>query len=252
MRREVRRRRAAASALPTVLSSAAIQQVADDHLIVPGGLGLRVLVDGLRDDRRLGGGGPGIVRRGRQSRPRQAHPQLGGARIPFPYGTGLVRELEALVGERMQLYVRPRRQAVPVAEAERLPGPFGLDGEGPERIGHLFLLHAAPERDGTQVVAVQPPRELPEHGMLGVGSHTLDHELVAGHAEGDRRSILEQQRRAPGQPRRRRRERRVPFGIHGVLVHGDRQLDQEIGEVARQGRAFRGARTGERGRHGPR
>src|SRR2546430_15770643 len=94
-----------------------LQQVADDHLIVPGGLGLRVLVDGLRDDRRLGGGGPGIVRRGRQGRPRQAHPQLGGARIPFPYGTGLVRELEALVGERMQLYVRPRRQAVPVAEA---------------------------------------------------------------------------------------------------------------------------------------
>src|SRR3989454_4187307 len=92
----------------------------------------------------------------------------------------------------MQLYVRPRRQAVPVAEAERLPGPFGLDGEGPERIGHLFLLHAAPERDGTQVVAVQPPRELPQHGMLGVGSHTLDHELVAGHAEGDRRSRSEE------------------------------------------------------------
>ncbi len=87
---------------------------------------------------------------------------------------------------------------------------------------------------------MQPPRELPQHGMLGVGSHTLDHELVAGHAEGDRRSILEQQRRAPGQPRRRGRERRVPFGIHGVFVQGNRQLDQEIGEVTRQGRAFTG------------
>ncbi len=140
----------------------------------------------------------------------------------------------------MQLHVRPRRQAVPVAQAQRLPGPFRFDGERPQRIGHLALLHAASERDGAQVVTMQPGGELPQHGMLGVGCHTLDHELVAGHAKRDRRSILEQQRGAPGHARGRRRERRVPFGIHGVLVQGDRKLDQEIGEVARQGRAFTG------------
>jgi len=31
----------------------------------------------------------------------------------------------------------------------------------------------------------------------------------------------------------------VSFGIHGMLVQRDRQLDQEICEVARQGRASR-------------
>src|SRR6185295_20377297 len=33
-----------------------------------------------------------------------------------------------------------------------------------------------------------------------------------------------------------------PLGIHGVFVERDRQLDQEIGEVARQGRALAGRR----------
>jgi len=136
--------------------------------------------------------------------------------------------------------MRPRCQAVPVAQAQRLPGPFRFDGERPECIGHFSLFHAAPERDGAQVVTMQPTGELPQDRMLGVCRHTLDHELVAGHAQRDGRSILEQQRRAPGQARGRRRERRVPLGIHRVLVQGDRKLDQEIGEVARQGRAFTG------------
>src|SRR5438093_1422862 len=120
------------------------------------------------------------------------------------------------------------------AAAAVLPG----DGEPPARIAHLPLLNAAPERDGAQVVTVQPARELPEHWMLGIGGHTLDHELVAGHTEGHRRSILKQQRGAPGHSRRRRRERWVSFGIHGMLVQRDRQLNQEIGEVTRQRRAL--------------
>jgi len=106
----------------------------------------------------------------------------------------------------------------------------------------LTLLHASPKRDGAQVVAMQPAGELPEDGVLGIGRHPLDHQLVAGHAEGDRRSILEQQPGAPGHSRRRRGEGRVPLGIHGVFMERDRQLDQEIGEVARQGGALAGRR----------
>ena len=84
-----------------------LQQIAHDHLIVPGGLRFRVLVDRLCDDSRLGGSRAGVFRRRRQGRPRQAHPQLGGSRIPFPGGgAGLVGELQALVRERVQLHVR--------------------------------------------------------------------------------------------------------------------------------------------------
>ncbi len=211
-----------------------LQQVADDHLIVPRGFGLRMLINGLRDHRRLGGRGPAVVRRRGQRRPRQAHPQLGRARIPFPgRGTVLVRELQALVRERVELHVRPGRQAVSIAQTQGLPGPLRFDGERPERIGHFALLHAAPKRDGAQVVPMQPARELPQHGMLGIGSDTLDHELIAGHAERDRSSILQQQPGAPGYAGRRRSERRVSFGIHGVFMERDRELDQEIGEIAR-------------------
>ena len=39
---------------------------------------------------------------------------------------------------------------------------------------------------------MQPACELPQHRMLGVGGHTLDHELIARHAKGDSRAILEQ------------------------------------------------------------
>jgi len=99
-----------------------LQQVADDHLIVPRGFGLRMLINSLRDHRRLRGRGPGVFRRRGQGRPRQAHPQLGRPRIPFPdRGTVLVRELQALVRERVELYVRPGRQAVSIAQAQGCP-----------------------------------------------------------------------------------------------------------------------------------
>src|SRR5439155_5272165 len=121
----------------------------------------------------------------------QAHPQLGGPRIPFPWGgAALIRELQALVRERMQLHVRPRRQAVPVAKTQWLAGPLRFHRERAERVSHFALLHAASERDGTQVVTMQPAGELSQHRMLGVGGPTLDHELIARHAKGPSRAIF--------------------------------------------------------------
>jgi len=65
-------------------------------------------------------------------------------RIPFPDGDRPVRELQALVRERVELYVG-QRQAVSIAQAQGCPVTLRFDGERPERIGHFALLHAAPK-----------------------------------------------------------------------------------------------------------
>ena len=211
-----------------------LQQITHDDLVIGGGAAL-VGVDRLCDHRRLSRHGLVVLGLQGQRRPREADPELRGPR-PF-CGCALADELEALVGEGVQLDVGPGAQPLGVAEAQRLPGALRVHGQGLEHVSHFRRLDTLAEGHGTQVVPMQPLGELAQHRMLRVGGDPLDDKLPAGDAQRQGRAVLEQQRRSPGHARSRRRQRRVALGIHGVLVEGDGQLDQEIGEVARQGRA---------------
>jgi len=70
------------------------------------------------------------------------------------------------------------------------------------------------------------------------GRDALDHQLLPCDAERECGAVFEQEPGAPGHARRRRRERWMTLRIHGVLVERDRELDQEVRQVARQGRAL--------------
>jgi hypothetical protein len=79
------------------------------------------------------------------------------------------------------------------------------------------------------VVPVQPTGELRQEGVLGIGSDPFDHELLPGDAQGEGGSFLEEVLRPPRYPSCGGCEGGMPLRIHGVLVEGDRQLDEEIG-----------------------
>jgi len=142
----------------------------------------------------------------------------------------------------MQLHVRPRAQLITVAEPHRLSGALRVDRDGLEHVGHFAFGEATPERDRAEVVTVQPAGELAQHRVLGVRRHAFDHQLMARHAERHARSLLEQQARPAGHGGGGGRERRVALGVHGMFVEGDGQLDQEVRQITRQGRAFTGGR----------
>ncbi|PYP37189.1 MAG: hypothetical protein DMD46_06215 [Gemmatimonadetes bacterium] len=177
------------------------------------------------------------------------------ARPPPPLGRRrpVVHQLQPLVRERVQLHVRPGAHPLGRPEAQRLAAPLRVDGQGLQDVRDLAHLETTPEGDRAEVMAVEAPGELGQDGVGGVGRHPLDHQLVTRDAERHRRSVHHQLLHAARHPGRRRRQRRMAFGIHGVLVQGDGEFDQEIGEVARQGRTLgrgMGARARGRGSHG--
>ena len=79
---------------------------------------------------------------------------------------------------------------------------------------------------------MEPSRELREDRMLGVGGDTLDHQLMVGDAEGQRGAIAKQVARAASHRGGGGRERGMALGVHGVLVQGNGQLDEEFTELA--------------------
>ena len=220
-----------------------LQQIADDHLVVRRGIGPGMVVDGAGDDRRLGGRGPVVPRLSREGGARQAHPQLRRPRPALGHGRAVVHQLEALVGEGVQLDVDPGAQPLRRAQPERLPAALRVHGQRLEDARHLAGLDAAPEGDGAEVVTVQPGGELGQHRVLRIGGDALDHQLLPRDAERECGAVFEQEPGAPGHARGRRRQRGMALRIHGVLVQRDRKLDQEVREVARQRRALtRGGR----------
>ncbi len=133
--------------------------------------------------------------------------------------------------------MRPRAQAFRWPQAQRLVGAVGVDRQCPQHVRHFGGLDAPAKRDSPQVVPVEPPGKVPQHGMLGIGRHPLDDELLARNAQRQGRAVFEQETRSPADGGRGRSEGRMALGVHRVLVQGDRQFDKKIGEVARQRRA---------------
>ena len=228
-----------------------LQQIADDDLIV--GRVLLILVDRLGDHGRLGRRrvvSPAGIRR--EGGTRQTEPQLCAAQTPLPGAFVLGRrrsaiflqQLEALVGDGMQSHVVPCAQLLRSAEPERLPGAFRVDRERLEHIHDFAHPQPAVERDGAKVVAMQPSRELRQQRVLRIGRDALDDELLASHTQRQRRALFEQMFGSAGGGRGGGGERRVALRVHRVLVEGNRELDQKIGQLSRESGLFGRRRPG--------
>jgi len=172
-----------------------------------------------------------------RGRPSQAHPQLGGSRIPFPGGGAvLVGELQRST-QRMSCTCG-HAPTVPIAEGPAVPGPFRLMASVRAR-RPLHPPHSSSKRR-RQVVAMQPAGQLPEDGCLGsVATPSIT--SCCGPREGAvaRSSAATG---APGHSRRRRGEGRVPLGYMACLCSAIDSSIRKFGEVARQGRALAGRR----------
>jgi hypothetical protein len=88
------------------------------------------------------------------------------------------------------------------------------------------------------MVAMQATGELGEEGVLGIGGDAFDDELLAGDAEGEGRTLFEEVLGPAGDTRGRRTQRRMPFRIHRVLVEGNRELNEKIGQLSRESGLF--------------
>ena len=94
------------------------------------------------------------------------------------------------------------------------------------------------ERDGTEMVAMQPAGKLGEERVLRIRGNAFNNELLPGDPERNRCATLEEMLGTARHTRRGRRERRVPLRIHGVLVQRDGQLDEKIGQLSRESGLF--------------
>ena len=81
--------------------------------------------------------------------------------------------------------------------------------------------------------------EAPQDRLLRIGGDAFDDELVPGHAQRDALAAFKQPFGTAHDGSRRRLKRRMSGRIHRVLVQGDRQIDEELAELARQRGPFR-------------
>lgn len=87
---------------------------------------------------------------------------------------------------------------------------------------------------------IEPSSQIREDGILAVGSHTLDDELPARHAHGQRAAVSQELLVPEEQSLDRRLRRSVVGRIDRELVQDDRELDQKLRELTRE----RGAHAG--------
>ncbi len=119
-----------------------------------------------------------------------------------------------------------------------LPRTIRLDRERVQNRGDLVRLQTAQQADGAKVVSVKALGQTTQHGLLRVGGHPLDDQLMTRDPEGEDFVAPHQaqglaRHRLGGGP-----ERWMAEGIHRVLVQGDGKLDEEVVDLAGQ----RGAR----------
>ena len=80
-------------------------------------------------------------------------------------------------------------------------------------------------------------------GWLGrVGADTFDDQLAPRHAQRDRPAVQKEALGAPDDPVDGWLERGMAGRVHRVLVESNRQVDQELAQVARQRQAVGPAR----------
>ena len=198
-----------------------------------------MLVDGFGDRGRLGRLRRSIVGshslRG-ERRPGQSDPELGtgqpagGCRVVL-----FLQEFEALVRDGVEPDVVPRAELFWRSQAERIAGALGIDRERAEHIGDFGDAETTMKRHRPEMMAMQATGELREDGIFRVGGNAFDHELLPRDPQREERSLLEQMFGAPRHARCRGGKRRVTLRIHRVLMEGDRELDQKIGQLPGEG-----------------
>ena len=139
-----------------------------------------------------------------------------------------------------------------VREANRyLNGTLSIERLGGNLFFGVEMENIGVSLNGAQVVAVEAAGQFREEGMLGIGGDAFDHELLARDPQREGGSLLQELLRPSCHPGCRGGEQGVPLRIHGVFVQGDRQLNEEIGELPRERGTFRRRREGRRrGAHG--
>jgi hypothetical protein len=127
-------------------------------------------------------------------------------------------DFEAIECERMQTQMWPIGQLSGRRKAEWPPSGVVLLGEGVQRGRDLIGFDARQNADRAEVMSMEVLCQAAEDGLIGIGGDAVDDQLIARHAERDRRPAFEQPFGACRQAFRGRSERGVAGRIHGVLV----------------------------------
>ena len=127
-------------------------------------------------------------------------------------------DFQAIEREGMQTQMWPVGQLSRRRKAEwHLLGVVFL-GQGVQRGRDLIGLDARQDADRTEMMAMEILCQTTEDGLIGIGGDAVDDQLIARHAERDRRPVFQQPLGACRQPFGGRSERGVSGRIHGVLV----------------------------------
>ncbi len=209
---------------------------ADDRLVVGGVVLLVVQRTGQRQ------GIEQVIRRhalGEHERgAREGDPnelRAGALRLVVGEAAVLAHEFELVVHDRRQSDVRPALCLRGEGDLRTLVLVFRRRDE---EVGELIAQHFGTDRDRAQAMPVETLRQLLHERVVGIGGDPLDHDLRARDAQRDRAIAGHRRVQAPHDALDRRGKLRVPGRVDRVLLHGDAEIQEEIGEslVDRAGR----------------
>jgi hypothetical protein len=143
-------------------------------------------------------------------------------------------QLELIECQREQTCVAPPLEDLGSHESERSLDPPTIDRDRREHLSQLFLVETAAQTQRADLVAMEARGEVTEDGMIFVSGNAFDDQLAACDTYRERRRLLEKRGKPARQTIDGRDEERVGAGIDGVLVHGHRQLDEQVGVVLGQ------------------
>ncbi len=126
----------------------------------------------------------------------------------------------------------PALQLLKRLGAERLGS--GVGAQRPHDVGDLGRGRALGELERSQLMTMQPVREVAEHRVLRIGRDTFDQQLISGNTKQQSGTLIKQRVEPEGNRIYRRSQQGVTLGIGAVLVQRDGELDQKYRKVARE------------------
>ena len=133
-----------------------------------------------------------------------------------------------------------------IAAAEHDAATLRIRRDRAEDFSDFLSTDAGQELDGAEAVAVQMTSETADERVLGIGGHPLDDELLARHPERERLPLANERFEALHDAILGVLQRPMAVRIHHHFVKCDRQLHDEVSEVARQRLVLNGVGAHER------
>src|SRR5687768_15261010 len=110
----------------------------------------------------------------------------------------------------------------------------GVAGERAEEVVHFPERDAGLEANRGELMPVEPDGEVAEKGVAGIGGDAVNDQVAVSDAEGQRAPCRDQRLQPVHETLGGMPELGMPVRVHRAVVEHDRELDEEVGQLAGQ------------------